>query len=411
MIRRRFFSLSRLENYGREAVSSLAVNKLRSFLSVLGVTIGVASVIAMMAIGFGAQRQVEQSLAALGTNLLTVRSVSRQAGISLGADAVTRFNLEDLEALKKLDGVKAVVPYVQGRAQVVYKNRNWNTSVYGSSVDYQTVRDSAPNNGRFFTQTEEHMRAKVAVLGFAVAKELFPDENPLNKWIKVNRINFQVVGVMPEKGAQGFRNVDDQIVIPLSTAMHRLLGRDYINNFDIQAQSAEEMTAVQEEIGPLLVGLHRLPPAQADVFEIRNMADIQKAASETVSTFSFLLGAIAAVSLLVGGIGIMNIMLVMVMERTHEIGLRKALGAEDRDIMTQFLVEAVLICVLGGLIGIGMGSLISWGISAVAGWSVLITGRSILLAFTFSVLVGVIFGLWPARRASRLLPIEALRYE
>ena len=218
-------------------------------------------------------------------------------------------------------------------------------------------------------------------------------------------------GVWPEKGVRGFQNADDQIIIPLSTAMHRLLGRDYINYFDVQARSAEDMAAVQDEIGPLLVQLHRLPPSQADVFDIRNMADIQKAAAETVNTFSFLLGAIAAVSLLVGGIGIMNIMLVMVMERTHEIGLRKALGAEDRDIMTQFLVEAVLICVLGGLIGIGLGSVISLSISAIAGWSVLITGRSILLAFTFSVLVGVIFGLWPARRASRLLPIEALRYE
>lgn len=411
MTRRKFLSLTRLEDYGRGAMSSLAENKLRSFLSVLGVTVGVAAVIAMLAIGFGAQKQVEKSLAALGTNLLTVRSVSRSQGIALGADAATRFTLEDLEALKRLEGVKAVVPYVSGRAQVVYQNRNWNTSVYGCNTDYPRVRDSVPDNGRFFTQTEDHLRAKVAVLGAAVANELFPDENPVGKWIKVNRVNFQVVGVLPEKGAQGFRNVDDQIVVPLSTAMHRLLGRDYINNFDIQAENADAVTAVQEEISPLLVKLHRLPPSQEDVFEVRNMADIQKAASETIRTFSFLLGSIAVVSLLVGGIGIMNIMLVLVMERTHEIGLRKALGAEDRDIMTQFLVEAVLICVLGGLIGIGIGSLISFLIALLAGWSILITVQSILLAFTFSVLVGIIFGLWPARRAAHLLPIEALRYE
>ncbi|MFH1386239.1 MAG: ABC transporter permease [bacterium] len=405
------FSLSRLTNYFFEAYLSLLTNKLRSFLSILGVVIGVGAVIAMMAIGFGAQQQVEKSLAALGTNLLTVRSVGRTQRISLGSDVVTRFNLQDMEGIKRLEGVKAVVPYVSGRVQVVYKNRNWNTTVYGSSVDYQTVRDSVPNVGRFFNRTEENSRAKVAVLGFAVAKELFPDENPLGKWVKVNRVNLQVVGVMPEKGAQGFRNVDDQIVVPLSTAMHRLLGRDYINNFDVQTETADDLAPVQEEIPPLLVKLHRLPPSQSDVFDIRNMADIQKAASETVKTFSFLLGAIAAVSLMVGGIGIMNIMLVMVMERTHEIGLRKALGAEDRDIMTQFLVEAVLICVFGGVIGIGVGSLISFSISALAGWSVLITLQSIMLAFTFSVLVGVIFGLWPARRAARLLPIEALRYE
>jgi macrolide transport system ATP-binding/permease protein len=405
------FSLGRLANYFHEAYLSLLTSKLRSFLSILGVVIGVAAVIAMLAVGSGAQKQIEQSLAALGTNLLSVRTSFRQMGIALAADSVTRFSLADLEAMKGIEGVKAAVPYVQGRVQVVYQNRNWNTSVYGTSTDYQDVRDSVPNIGRFFTPTEEHLRAKVVVVGTEVARQLFPNENPLGKWIKINRVNFQVIGVLPEKGVRGFQNVDDQIIMPLSTAMNRLLGRDYINYFDVQTRSAKEMTAVQNEIGPLLIKLHRLPPSQEDVFEIRNMADIQKAASETVQTFSFLLGAIAAVSLLVGGIGIMNIMLVMVMERTHEIGLRKALGAEDQDILTQFLVEAVLICVLGGIIGIGLGSFISLSISLLAGWSVLITGRSILLAFTFSVLVGIIFGLWPARRASRLLPIEALRYE
>lgn len=407
----KLFSLGRLANYFNEAYLSLLTNKLRSFLSILGVVIGVGAVIAMLAIGFGAQKQVERSLAALGTNLLSVRTAPRQQGIALGADSVTRFTLEDLTALKTLEGAKAVVPYVQGRGQVVYLNRNWNTQVYGTSPDFQLVRDSYPTSGRFFTETEDHMRAKVAVIGVEVAKQLFPDENPLGKWIKINRVSFQVIGVLPEKGARGFQNMDDQIVMPLSTAMHRLLGRDYINNFDIQAQSAEDLSLIQEEVSPLLVKLHRLPPSQADIFDVRNMADIQKAASETVNTFSFLLGAIAAVSLLVGGIGIMNIMLVMVMERTHEIGLRKALGAENGDILTQFLVEAVLVCVLGGVIGIGVGALISLLISYFAGWSVLITGRSILLAFSFSVLVGVVFGLWPARRASRLLPIEALRYE
>ncbi|MFA4905280.1 MAG: ABC transporter permease [Candidatus Margulisiibacteriota bacterium] len=405
------FSLGRMMNYFNEAYLSLLTNKLRSFLSILGVVIGVGAVIAMLAIGMGAQRQVEKSLAALGTNLIMVRTAPRQAGIALGADSVTRFTLEDLHALKTLEGAKAVVPYVQGRVQVVYQNRNWNTQVYGTGVDYQTVRDSTPLNGRFFTETEEHLRAKVVVIGLEVAKQLFPDENPLGKWIRINRVSFQVIGVLPEKGARGFQNQDDQIVMPLSTAMHRLLGRDYINYFDLQAKGAEDLPILQEEIPPLLVKLHRLPPSQADIFDVRNMADIQKAAIETVNTFSFLLGAIAAVSLLVGGIGIMNIMLVMVMERTHEIGLRKALGAENGDILTQFLVEAVLVCVLGGMIGIGVGALISLLISYFAGWNVLITGRSILLAFSFSVLVGVVFGLWPARRASRLLPIEALRYE
>jgi macrolide transport system ATP-binding/permease protein len=294
---------------------------------------------------------------------------------------------------------------------VVFENRNWNTSVYGTSVDYQTVRDSVPKSGRFFTRSEENTRAKVAVLGTAVAKELFPDEDPLGQWIKIDRINFLVIGILPEKGASGFRNADDQIVMPLSTAMYRLLGRDYINNFDVQAENTEDLAYLQEEIGPLLVKLHRLPPSQEDAFDIRNMADIQKAASEMIGTFSFLLGSIALVSLLVGGIGIMNIMLVMVMERTREIGLRKAIGAKSRDILVQFLIESILICVLGGVIGIGLGALISFTISLIAGWSIVITGRSIFLAFTFSVAVGVIFGIWPARRASNLMPVEALRYE
>jgi len=398
-------------DYLHEAFLALKANKLRSFLSILGVVIGVAAVIAMLAVGTGAQRQVEQSLATLGTNLLSVRTSFHSQGIALGSDTVTRLNLEDLEAIKNLDGVKAVVPYVNGRAQVVFENRNWNTSIYGTSIDYQSVRDSVPKIGRFFNRSEENTRAKVAVLGTAVAKELFPDEDPLGQWIKINRINFLVIGVLPEKGASGFRNADDQIVMPLSTAMYRLLGRDYINNFDVQAESTEDLVYLQEEIGPLLIKLHRLPPSQEDAFDIRNMADIQKAASEMIGTFSFLLGSIALVSLLVGGIGIMNIMLVMVMERTREIGLRKAIGAKSRDILVQFLIESMLICVLGGVIGIGLGALISFTISFIAGWSIVITGQSIILAFTFSVAVGVIFGIWPARRAANLMPVEALRYE
>jgi len=405
------FSLTRLANYLKEAYYSLLASKLRSFLSILGVVIGVAAVIAMLSIGTGAQKQVEKTLASLGTNLLSVRTSFRQAGIAMGADTVTRFTLNDLEALKKLEGVKAVAPYVQGRAQVIYQNRNWNTTIYGTSVDYPKVRDAQPTQGRFFTPQEEHARAKVAVLGAEVVKQLFPNENPLGKWIRINRVNFLVIGVLPEKGTMGFMNADDQIVIPLLTAMHRLLGRDYINSFDLQAESAEIMPQLQEEITETLVKLHRLPPSQTDVFDVRNMAEVQKAAASTMQVFSFLLGAIAAVSLLVGGIGIMNIMLVMVMERTHEIGLRKALGAEERDIMIQFLVESVLICSLGGVIGIGLGSFISWLISKLAGWPVLITMQSILLSLVFAFAVGVIFGLWPARRASRLLPVEALRYE
>ena len=406
-----FFSLSRLANYFSEAWLSLLNNKLRSSLSILGVVIGVGAVITMLAVGTGAQVAVQKSLAALGTNLLMVRSSFRAGGISMGSDSVTRFTEADTDALKRIDGIKAIAPYVQGHVQAVYQSRNWSTSILGTSTDYQSVRDAAPASGRFFSASEMKTRAKVAVIGVTVAQQLFPDEDPLNKWVKINRINFQVIGVLPEKGVSGFRNADDQIVIPLTTAMHRVVGTDYINYFDVQVADAAKMDDVSNEITDTIVKLHRLPPSQQDSIDVRNMADIQKAAGATVQTFSFLLGAIAAVSLLVGGIGIMNIMLVMVMERTHEIGLRKALGAENMDILTQFLVEAVLICVLGGSIGILLGSLIAFIISTIAGWNVLITMKSIILAFTFSVLVGVVFGIWPARRASRLQPIESLRYE
>ncbi|MFA6169646.1 MAG: ABC transporter permease [Candidatus Margulisiibacteriota bacterium] len=409
--RKATLSLSGILNYAHEAFLSLLGNKLRSFLSILGVLIGVAAVITMLAIGTGAQNQVQQSLASMGSNLLRVSQSFRSGGISLGADSTPRFNFEDLAAMQKIDGVDRVVPYVSGRAQMVFQDKNWNTSVSGTNPDYQYVRNSIPTSGRFFNDNEVTGRAKVAVLGKTVADELFGSTDPVGKAIRINRINFTVIGVMPEKGATGFQNTDDQVFIPVTTAMYRLLGRDYIGNFDVQVKDADSLSAVQEQIGPILAKVHRFTEAQMQSIDVRNMADIQKALNDVVNTFTMLLGSIAAVSLLVGGIGIMNIMLVLVMERTHEIGLRKALGAENRDIMIQFLVESVLICVLGGSIGIMIGSLIAWLISTVFGWNAIVSLGSILLAFTFSVLVGVVFGIWPAWRASKMLPIEALRYE
>lgn len=407
----KYFSWSRLKFYFFEAFVSLVNNKLRSLLSILGVLIGVAAVIAMLAMGTGAQKQVEQNLAALGTNLLSVRGSSPQRGISQGGDSGVRFTLADLEAIKKIEGVAQAVPYVNGRAQIVFGGRNWNTQVIGTSPDFQLVRDSIPTQGRFFTEAEIRTKAKVAVLGKQVADQLFGEGNPLGKWIRINRINFLVIGQLPEKGSTGFQNQDDRVIIPVTTAMSRLVGTEYVNSFDIKVDSTEQLESVQKEIPPLLIALHRLQPAQIDQIDVRNMADIQKAAGEMASTFALLLGSIAAVSLLVGGIGIMNIMLVMVMERTHEIGLRKALGAENGDILMQFMVEAVLICVLGGAVGSLLGILISWAISTFAGWNVLISLWSIVLAFTFSALTGLVFGLWPAWRAAQLQPIEALRHE
>ncbi len=255
------------------------------------------------------------------------------------------------------------------------------------------------------------MKPFAAVIGKKVADELFQYQSPIGQWIRINRIPFNVIGVLPEKGASGFSNPDDQIIVPITTAMYRLLGRDYISFFDVQAHDADSMPIVQEEILSTIIKNHNLSETQGDTIDVRNMADIQKAATEMINTFALLLGAIAVVSLLVGGIGIMNIMLVMVMERTHEIGLRKALGAQKSDIMTQFLLESVLICLTGGTMGILVGAGISWLIGSIAGWTVSISAGSIILAFTFSIFVGLIFGVWPAWRAAKLLPIVALRYE
>ncbi len=404
-------SIAGIGNYMYEAFVTITANKLRSFLSILGVMIGVAAVIAMLAVGTGAKREVEKSLSALGTNLLMVRSSGQQRGISLGADTTTRFNFEDEAAMKKLENVKLVIPYVNGKAQTVFENKNWSTSVVGTSPDYQDAHNSVPQMGRFFTDGEILSRAKVAVIGVTVANALFGDANPIGKDIRMNRVSFKVIGELPTKGVSGFRNQDDQVMIPVTTAMYRLVGTDYISYFEVQTNDTVSMPAVMEAIPPLIVKLHRLPESQADSIDIRNMADIQKAATDMTTTLSYLLGAIAAVSLLVGGIGIMNIMLVMVMERTREIGLRKSLGAENTDIMLQFLIEGVMICVFGGVIGIIFGSSVSWLISTLAGWTTFISMGSVMLSLIFSVLTGLVFSLWPAWRAAKMLPIVALRYE
>ncbi len=396
----------------RQAVFAMTSHKARSFLSILGILIGVGAVIAMLALGQGAKVSIESRLASLGSNMLLIRPGSaRVHGVALESGSVTRFTMQDVLAIKaQKEYVSRVSASVSGRGQLVYGSENWNTQVEGVDVDYEAIRNTYPPVGRFFTVEEVKAREKVCLLGPTVAKELFGENNPVGQTLKINLINFRVIGVLPAKGAAGFRDQDDTVVIPVTTAMYRLLGKEYLDTIYVEASSAVSMDAAQEQVEAIIRKQHRLKPTD-DTFEIRNMSDIRQTLESTTRTMSMLLGAIAAISLLVGGIGIMNIMLVSVTERTREIGLRKAIGATNSDIMLQFLVEAVLMSFVGGVLGIAIGCATAVMITVFAGWTVSISASSIVLATAFSFAVGVIFGLWPARQASRLDPIEALRYE
>lgn len=401
-------------DYLKQAVFAMLSHKMRAFLSILGILIGVAAVIAMLAIGQGAKESIEKQLASLGSNLLVVRpGASRSGGVSLEAGTTTRLRLEDVTAIEKLkDYVKSASPSVTGRAQVVYKNKNWNTQAEGVAVSYAQLRSSVPTVGRFFTEDEVKTREKVALLGTTVVRELFGNTNPIGKTIKINLINFRVIGILPAKGTAGPRDQDDTVLVPITTAMYRLLGKQYVDSIYVEVKSADLADAAQEAVSDLIIKQHRLiTEDQKDSFSIFNMSDIKNTLTSTTQTMSVLLGAIAAISLLVGGIGIMNIMLVSVTERTREIGLRKAIGANNKDILVQFLIESVLMSFIGGLIGIILGGGTSILITLIAGWSARVSLSSIILATVFSLAVGVIFGLWPAQQASKLNPIEALRYE
>jgi len=408
-----WLNVREMVQHGREALRALLANKVRAGLSMLGIVIGVAAVIAMLALGTGARQAIQAQLASLGSNLLVVRPGARQTGgVALEAGAVTRFTLEDANEIRHtIASVTRVAPSVSGRGQVVSANKNWNTQILGTAVEYASIHAATPVIGRFFTEEEVKKRSRVVVVGMTPGRMLFGETNPIGEFIKINRVSFQVIGILPEKGATGWRDQDDLIVIPLTTAMRRLLGKDYVDSIDVEVATAADLAFTQAAIKELLIHRHRLLPFQHDSFDIRNMADIQAALSETSRTMSWLLASIAAVSLLVGGIGIMNIMLVSVTERTGEIGLRKAVGARQWDILAQFLIEAVVISVAGGLIGILLGSGITLAMSRLAGWTAAISMTAVLVSFLSSATVGILFGLWPARQASLLNPIAALRYE
>ncbi len=396
----------------RQAVHSIISHKLRTFLSMLGILIGVGAVIAMLALGAGAQKSIEDRLSSLGTNLLSIRPGSRHLrGVSGAAGEVTRFTAKDSEAMQKLPQITRASAQVQGQGQLVYRDKNWNTRIYGVEEDYAPMRAYKPEAGRFFTGEEMKKRERVAVIGQTVVHELFGEENPLGEFIRINRNKFRIIGVLPQKGSSPWRDQDDVVMIPLTTAMYRVLGKDYVDAIDVEVADQALMASAEESLKTLIRQRHRLRDDNEESFRIRNMAEIQEVLKGTTETMGLLLGSIAAISLLVGGIGIMNIMLVSVRERTREIGLRKAIGARKKDIMIQFLIEAVLMTLSGGITGIILGVGIALTMSEITGWTVAVTPESVTLAAVFSGMVGLIFGLWPARQAARLDPIDALRYE
>jgi putative ABC transport system permease protein len=392
------------------ALKSLGANKLRSVLAMLGIIIGVGAVISMLALGAGAKKAVLDRMSAMGTNLLIVRPGQRG---SMGVVTGTQQNLtlEDAEAILELEGVDRVAPVVQGNAQVKYMNRNARANVLGTTVTYFALRDFRVERGHNFTDLDGDRMARVAVIGPVTATNLFGEIDPLEKYIKVNGINFRVIGVLKSKGDQGWFNPDDQVIIPHTTAMKQVLGVDRLREIDIQAKAGTDLSKLQQEVQSLIRKRHRVQPGMPDTVEIRNQAEMLEAANEMSRTFTVLLGGIAGISLLVGGIGIMNIMLVTVTERTREIGVRKAIGAKNRDILRQFLLEALLMSGLGGLLGVGLGIGGAEILPMISDFQSQVEPFSVILALSFSAAVGIFFGYYPAYRAARLDPIEALRHE
>ncbi|MDR7537803.1 MAG: ABC transporter permease [Armatimonadota bacterium] len=396
----------------RIAARAIASNPLRSALTMLGVIIGVGSVIAMIAIGQGARQATTQQVQALGSNLLTIFAGTPRVGGVARAEPAQSLTLEDAEAIRReVPGVIGVSAEFSRQAQVAYRGENTVTRVTGVTPEYETVRNFHPARGQFFVESDMRTRARVALLGATVASRLFPEGDPIGQQIKIRGVTFTVIGLMEEKGASAFLDRDDIVLVPLTTAQRRLFGVQHVGSIQVQVAAEDQMEAAREALEALMRTRHRLRPDQENDFTIRSQADILQTLTGVAQTMTLLLGGIAAVSLIVGGIGIMNIMLVSVTERTREIGIRKAVGARRQDILLQFLVESVALSVTGGLVGIGLGVLGSWLISRFAGWATLLSPQAVGLAFGFALAVGVFFGLYPAQRASRLDPIEALRHE
>ncbi len=401
------------------ALEALRVNRLRSSLTMLGIIIGVAAVIAMVAVGSGATARIDEQIQSIGSNIIMVLPGSlTTGGMRLGSGATVTLTEDDANAIAtECPAVSAAAPVVRSGAQVMYGNNNWATSIQGTTPDYLIIRDASLSSGRPFTNQDVDSAAKVAVLGQTVVQNLFDGGDPVDQVIRIKNVPFTVVGVLAPKGqSPGGQDQDDVILVPISTAKRTLTGFSHANarsvgTIMVQAFAPGAMGEALRQIEVLLRQRHRLQPDQEDDFTVRNLSEVFDARESSARVMSLLLGAIASVSLIVGGIGIMNIMLVSVTERTREIGLRAALGARMRDILTQFLVEAATLAALGGVVGILLGVTASVLISHFAGWSTLISPGAVLLAFLFSALVGISFGYYPARKAAMLDPVVALRYE
>ena len=405
-----------LTDFFEETIFSITANKARTSLTILGIVIGIASVIAMIAIGQGAQSSVEANIQSIGSNLVMVmpgftRGVGQQ--VSAGRGSAQTLKQSDADAIAgEISLVKAVAPERTGRYQVTAKGKNTNTQVIGTVPEYTGVRNVAMDKGSFILNSQLKSASKVAVLGPTTVTDLFGENaDPIGQNIKINKIEFKVIGVTKSKGGSGFSNQDDIIFVPLTTAQRFLAGDEYVSTISVQAQKAEDMAEIQASITALLFQRHNISDPQMADFQVLNQSDIVAAASSVTQIFTILLASIAGISLLVGGIGIMNMMLTTVTERTREIGLRKAIGGKSQDINFQFLAESVSLTFLGGLFGIMLGWVLAWGVSHFAGITTKVSWSSILLAFGVSAGIGIVFGYYPARRASKLNPIEALRYE
>jgi len=395
------------------ATESIARNKMRSLLTMLGIVIGVAAVIVMVAIGNGASLQIEESMKKMGTNVIMIMPTSTtHAGASLGAATYNKLTVADaLKIKREATLVAAISPVVVTESQVIAGGSNWKTRINGVSTDFFKIRDWDTSSGEIFSDADVRSGRKVALLGATVARKLFAGTDPIGGHIQIGRVPFTVTGILRAKGGGGGGDEDDVVVLPYTTAQTRLKGDVDIGHMFASAFTAGQMLAAQEEIAGILREAHKLKPQEEDDFFLRNQVEITRAIGSTTRTMSALLAAIASISLLVGGIGIMNIMLVSVTERTHEIGIRMAIGARGADILSQFLVESIALCVMGGVVGLVAGYTGATLLRRITGWPVATPLSAVLIAVGFSAAVGVFFGLYPARKAAALHPIDALRYE